>query len=408
MNLENNYFRKFLLIDALFEGGRMFVGATSVTYLLSRGISMSDVAALKSLQAIVLIFGEIPTGVFADIFGRKLSLICGGISAIIGFLIYFFAESLFWFFLAESFTAISLCFWSGAFESCSIDYVNPEKSQGVMSRFFHLNNSINSLAVLTFGFLGGWIGAKGISIPYACAVISYIGMLFLLFSLPEKIVYDKKPVSKNNLFFNIKKHLSAAFKQGILHPALFPFFLVNIGIQFLIQPVLHYWQPFFSSIDSSIDSFSHGVIFSIYCGVTSVLSFSYSKLSYKNFVSKPLTISCLFVLFSLMYLMTGYQKNVVHAVICFAFLQAFLSLCRTSLSVNMNKEIESESRASILSSLSLFSRIGMVGALFTISGLLQERKMEIGDIYSLFGAISFVLVGFIILGILIKRRGNEK
>src|SRR5688572_2369293 len=135
--LESRHLQKFLVIDGLFEGGRMFVGATSVTYLLSVGVSFQELAALKSIQAFVLIFGEVPTGILADSFGRKQSLVLSGICAILGFLTFYFSSSFVYFGVAETLTALSLCFWSGAYESCAIDTAKLDHVEGSLNRFFH-------------------------------------------------------------------------------------------------------------------------------------------------------------------------------------------------------------------------------------------------------------------------------
>ena len=65
--------RRFLLMDMLFEGGRMFVGGVSVAYLMSQGISLADIALIKALQAAVVFTAEVPTGIFGDRWGRKWS-----------------------------------------------------------------------------------------------------------------------------------------------------------------------------------------------------------------------------------------------------------------------------------------------------------------------------------------------
>jgi MFS family permease len=86
-------FNRFLVVDALFEGGRMFVGATSVAYLLHSGLGLDDIAFLKTVQALVLILGEVPTGVLADSIGRKRSLVLAVLFGIAGFFLFFVGKA---------------------------------------------------------------------------------------------------------------------------------------------------------------------------------------------------------------------------------------------------------------------------------------------------------------------------
>ena len=62
----NSITRRFLGVDMLFEGGRMFVGAIGAAYLISRGVSLPQIATLKMIQAMVILIGEVPTGVLGD------------------------------------------------------------------------------------------------------------------------------------------------------------------------------------------------------------------------------------------------------------------------------------------------------------------------------------------------------
>lgn len=404
----NKHLRKFLIIDALFEGGRMFVGATSVTYLLSVGVGLKEIAALKSIQAFVLIFGEVPTGILADSFGRRLSLVLSGLCAIIGFLVFYFSSNFELFAVAETFTALSLCFWSGAYESCAIDTAKLEHAEGSLNRFFHLNMSINSAAVMLFGLLGGYIGLKGIDLPYLGAVAAYIIMLGLILTLPTEIGHEGHEALTYTSWFNkIKQHSKAAIKEGLLHPLLLPFFLANIGIQFLIQPLLHYWQPMFQALDSSVTADQQGIIFSAYCGVSALFGFIYSRFSKNEFSKKPITVALLFTAFSVIYFSIAFTHSLFAAAVLFCVLQGFLALCRTSLSIKMNEAIESKSRASILSTLSLISRIGMMGALAIIGNMLnRDDSTSILSLYKNFGALSFILIVLLMLGMQYSERKN--
>lgn len=407
---QHNHLRKFLAIDGLFEGGRMFVGATSVTYLLSVGVSFQEIAALKSIQAIVLIFGEVPTGVLADSFGRKNSLILSGLCGILGFLFFYFSSSFVYFGLAEALTALSLCFWSGAYESCAIDTAKLEHVEGSLAKFFHLNMSCNSASVMFFGLLGGLIGVQGINLPYLGAVACYTIMLILIYTLPSEIGLEGAAgQTYGSWFAKIKFHMVAAIKEGLLHPVLLPFFLTNIGIQFLIQPLLHYWQPYFQIVDLTITPGQQGLIFSTYCGVIAIFSYIYSRFSSKDFVKNPITVAILFIVFSLLYFSLAYANHLLAAVTIFALLQGFLTLCRTSLSIKMNGVIESKSRASILSTLSLVSRIGMMGALVVIAKMVDKSNTQtILDLFRNFGALSFILIILLMAGMYYSKSGNGK
>ena len=252
---------KLLLIDGLFEGGRMFVGATSVSYLLHSGLSLSNVALLKSIQAIVLILAELPTGIFADAMGRRLSLILSSCLSVLGFCLFIFGSGLTSFIAAESLTALSLCFWSGAYEAFAIDKGNLNDS--TLDDFFHKNSTINSALVLIFGMLGGWLGSIGLQWPYLGAILAFITLIITLFHIETDKSLSQITSNNNKSWFQesllslkhqFKVQLNIIFSKDILSKGLLGFVLVQILVQFLVQPILHYWQPFFTSINTNISS----------------------------------------------------------------------------------------------------------------------------------------------------------
>ena len=53
-----------------------------VLFWQENGLSMTEVMVLQSFFALAIVFLEVPTGYFADVFGRKRSLILAGIGII--------------------------------------------------------------------------------------------------------------------------------------------------------------------------------------------------------------------------------------------------------------------------------------------------------------------------------------
>jgi MFS family permease len=55
-----------------------------VLFWQDNGLNLAQITLLQSLFAIAVVFLEIPTGYFADIFGRKNALVLGAISWTVG------------------------------------------------------------------------------------------------------------------------------------------------------------------------------------------------------------------------------------------------------------------------------------------------------------------------------------
>lgn len=365
-----------LLLDAFFEGGRMFVGAVSAVYLLQKGISLTDLALLKSIQAIVVVFGELPTGLLADKYGRKVSLFCSLLLLICGFTFFILGESFIIFTLAEILTAMALCFWSGAFEALSIQNIEHSDKRPDLSRFFHLNHSINQGAVLLCGLLGGFLAATDLRLPYIMGVLFFFIAIFLLFRIPEYINSSSR-VAKNT---------------KLSHHNLMKYYFMFIGVQFLIQPLLHYWQPFFTETHSTNTKLL-GTIFFLYSATTSVFSFLSCKL--EVYIGKPnfKKAGMYFSLFSIGLILMAIIPGLEFKVFLFCITHGFLSLGRIQLSTLLNSVLENKNRASNLSFLNLISRIGMLASTLGIIPLiLNNPSTELISLYLIYGMIGLMIV----------------
>jgi MFS family permease len=80
----------------------------------TRGLSFFERLALGGIYSAVIIFVEVPTGVFADRLGRRWSMMCGAVSMVASCLLATQADNFFEFAVAESLAALSMALVSGA------------------------------------------------------------------------------------------------------------------------------------------------------------------------------------------------------------------------------------------------------------------------------------------------------
>lgn len=387
----------------------MFVGAVSVNYLLSAGLTLGQIASLKSAQAVIFLLADIPTGIFADTFSRRLSLIISTLFGIVGFLLFFLGSGWLWFLIAEICTALSLCFWGGAFEAYAIDAGSLSETPGLLDRFFHLSQTLNSLSVMLFGLIGGFLAANNFRTPYLGAIGSFLGCLvMLLFILPKDLPHSR---ARTNLKISEWKKilfstLRTAVHEGILHPSLFPIFLAGICLQFSIQPILHYWQPLFSGIDPHLRPSTFGTIFTAYAGVTALISAAYARISTTKWARSRISTFILFLIFSTFYWILPKSGNWIIAMVIFCALQGVLATARSSLSARINEATPPAARASILSSLSFFSRLGMIAALTVIHSNFargDKKPNEVLKLFQMFSTFSLGVCALIGLYIILRR-----
>ena len=102
-----------------------------VLFFKQYGLSMGEITLLQSLFSVAAIIFEMPTGHYADRYGRKKSIVIGGCFSAVGYAVYSLAST-FWGFLGgEIILALGCSFVSGA--DSAIIYENTDQAQGITS-----------------------------------------------------------------------------------------------------------------------------------------------------------------------------------------------------------------------------------------------------------------------------------
>src|ERR1019366_4447354 len=107
----------YLMLRAISAFGASLLSATYVTFLISKGLNLLEVNLVNFVFFATLFVFEIPTGAFADVFGRKLSFILSCFLFSLGMFLYAIATSFWGFALAEGVAAVGATFASGAFQA---------------------------------------------------------------------------------------------------------------------------------------------------------------------------------------------------------------------------------------------------------------------------------------------------
>lgn len=118
------------------------------------GLNLTQVMLLQSIFTFGVFLFEVPTGVVADKYGRRTSLIWGSIFGILGFTLYVLTSNLLLFVASELVLALALTFRSGANEALLYESL-PDKSKA-QSAFARLE-IISMLGIMLGPFLGSWL-----------------------------------------------------------------------------------------------------------------------------------------------------------------------------------------------------------------------------------------------------------
>ena len=385
--------KKYLTLTMLYEGGRNFAGALTIAYMLSCGLSVSDVAQLKMIQMITVVLLELPTGMIADYYGRRFSILISAVFGAVAFCIYSSSKTFLGFAFAEFLLGFSLSCWSGAYEAFAIDQQNLNAGKEKMSKFFFYSSSLSSAAVMICGYLGATLSVNNQILAFilCAATLSFLSVFIF-----TKFTRDFGTAT------SIRKSIMENFQAARLDSGLMLPIIGIICINLVIIPTIYYWQPLFqnsSGISTEIgETIGLGSIFVLIQLVIwisgNILARTTKYLDTTSFKVLSMAILGFTVTQFLIGTLSGYRA------ILFSFLlsEVFYMVWVNAHKIQINLKINSESRASTMSVISLFGKAGSFISLLLISVSYKKQTQDLSfmDVQKMYVAASFFVVFFMV------------
>ncbi|MCR4767338.1 MAG: MFS transporter [Saccharofermentans sp.] len=207
---ENNIKRQLgLLYISNFMFNISIAGAAWVLLLVSDGYSLVQVGFAETVFHITSLIAEIPSGMFADVFGRKKSLILSSVMSMLSALVRGFVPGFAAVCVSVGFSALSYNFISGSDSALAYDTLLEEGLAGKYDRYISTQTAVyrisNGIATLFAGVavIMGNRNAQILSIG-----ISAVNMVFLLFLRENKVILKK---AGDSLFKRIKDVYKGSF-----------------------------------------------------------------------------------------------------------------------------------------------------------------------------------------------------
>ena len=169
--------------------GEISLSGAWVAILASRGFSLAQIGFAETVFHIVSIIFEIPSGVIADVFGRKKTLVISCIMRIIGDIIMVFSNNFFLVCLSIAFHALNYNFSSGSGDALAYDSLKSVGQEGHFEKYvsnqviiYRVCEGVSTLAAglsLTLGYKVSYSVSVGFSllqlIPLSTLVEVYLG-----------------------------------------------------------------------------------------------------------------------------------------------------------------------------------------------------------------------------------------
>ncbi|UYP46839.1 hypothetical protein NEF87_003124 [Candidatus Lokiarchaeum ossiferum] len=358
-----------------------------ILYFQARGLSFTQIGLLEAIISAVIFFTDIPSGAFADIFGRKLSTSLGmglwGLSLIL--------TAVFTTFNGYVFAAILMgfgdSFLSGAINALFYDTLKQMNKDQEYIKYTSRRDIITSIAIILASILGAIFYTIDIRLPYLVHGITLTIAGIIAFTMKEPITFEKsktvaaqyKLIGKSLCFVwknHIVRFITIFWVLVLTVPMLFcnmmeSFYLVEINI-----PVIYFGLIF---------AFTRGVI-----GFFAPLRFSIEKKLGEKGSFYGITIIFGVMLFLMVLLTTPLS-------LAFVFIFFFTrDYTWTILDKYANDHIPSDRRATVLSIINFCLNLVYMGfALLTGYSMDHSSLLGLNSLLStmlVLGAATFVIL----------------
>ncbi len=350
-----------------------------------------DLANLEPYQLILLgtaleiavIFFEIPTGLVADKYSRKLSVIIGYFIIGLGFLIELATLKFIWIFVAQIVWGFGYTFISGALDA----WVSDETYNKEIEHTYIKANTVSKIMTI-FGILGALgFGIIDIRLPMLISAVLFVLLsLILIFVMKERVI---KEAMTHSMFHQFKLGVKHIFKHPMLRIFVVTAFLLGLyseGIDRLEEYIVLDRVTF--TIFSELPSI---YIVSIMHMVVAILGVVMLLLIKRNVKEGLKTYQWFFVLVLLMsfgLIVFAFMNNAYIAMIGFFFFRMTrqgLDPLYTSIQA---REIPSSIKATVMSTFGQIDGIGQIA-----SGILMTALAFVLGTKAILSATALILLG---------------
>lgn len=363
----------YILLELLFFLHIGIIGATYVLYFYNQGYTKLETNLLSGVFTISVFVFEIPSGAYCDLFGHRKTLIYSGYSLLLSMILFYIGRNTIILALGQILWGVSYALQSGALEAWVVDRGKFRGSE--LDKLFSKSQKISNIFMIIGGIIGTGLATISLFYIWIIPIASAFAYIILVCLLVDE--------NSNNAII----HLNTKFAQGInslkantieslniIKTSSILKYLIsfNMLIGFAFSPIFVFWSPY-------ISSFKNGELW--------ILAWMWALIKLFNAIGntllecfctrfdryKVLLASC--ITLCIVLITAGIQSNLIFVICMLLLFELLLGIVNPIQKSYLNDNIQNESRATILSFNSMFSRLGSFLSLIIMGYL--------GDVFSI-------------------------
>ena len=213
--------RVYLALLLLHTLAASFIWGINTLFLLDAGLSNAEAFAANAFFTAGLLLLEVPTGVIADVRGRRFSYLLGTVTLIVSTLLYLLMWRItapFWAWAAASmFLGFGFTFFSGAFQAWLVDALQASGFTGRLDSVFAKGEIVEGAAMLGGSVAGGYLAqVTNLGAPYILRSIVLAATFVFAFVVMRDIGFT--PKRTGSPWGEARRVMSGALANGLRNP----------------------------------------------------------------------------------------------------------------------------------------------------------------------------------------------
>jgi MFS family permease len=237
--------RTYVLLILLQTLAASLIWGINTLFLLDAGLSLTQSFIANAAFTAGMVLFEIPTGMVADLFGRRTSFLVGATTLAITTLLYL----LLWrlragiapWMIVSALIGLGFTFFSGATEAWLVDALGAAGYQGRVETVFAKGQVAEGAATLTGTVAGGLLAQISLGVPYIIRAALLI-LLVVAAALTMRD-YGFQPHRRTSIQEHVRELIRESIRHGFGHPSVRMFMLaapfasgVGIWVFYSFQP----------------------------------------------------------------------------------------------------------------------------------------------------------------------------
>ncbi len=160
-----------------------------ILFLLEKNLSFTLIGTLYAYREIMTNLLEVPTGIIADMLGRRRAMVQSFLAYIISFLIFYYASAYWLLMLGMTFFAFGEAFRGGTHKAMIFQYLKMNNWEDYKVDYYGHTRSWSQNGSAVSALIAAWIVFKSgrYDVIFLISTLPYVLNLFLMLSYPQEL-----------------------------------------------------------------------------------------------------------------------------------------------------------------------------------------------------------------------------